>query len=587
MFITMLFTTNMNMQAQVTVGSLLPNEDGALLDLKMYDSIPNLKNSNKGILFSKVKLASYNSLEPLYSAASATDKLKATGMIVYNVNTSGIGLPAGLVQWNGEEWIPLSQEPSLADFTMDCSKVKVQGFFNKGKALSTLENTLIFPVNITKEGSYDINAIVLEGNTATGAGFSFSNSGEFHHKGVAYVTLLGQGMPNKATSEIAGAAKNRVEMIINGNNACTTSNLIRVDSIQARFAFDCGTLIPYFDMEKGVPVDPDHNVMLLRIVSMSAGGEYRVETDSVNGVQFKSSGILIGANQTITLYGDGAPIKSGNFTYLLSSNSTIPTQTCTADVFVPYGNKTIYVGSANSGDYDMGAANAALPLMSKNDDLFDYGNYSAAPFHIKKGASITISRSNSTSTTNFNNFTAVFIGQPLIPNQAMADSLVAYVKRGGAAFIAMDNGGKATFRRIIESFSGAGTYPVSLMTDNNDDLTPFTNGNPIVNDYLNLSGKYLGRDKTDNFFFTNVPQDWLVVAGTRAQARVIMHRTYRLLLAGDGGIFSGNSTATVANELPAVVSTVGAPMTKSYAGGVAHNSAFLVSLLMWAIDTSE
>lgn len=103
-----------DIQAQVTVGSeLIPNQ-GALLDIKTQEpSNINIDEQNltatKGIGLSRVWLTNFNELYPMYNAGSlpadyANQKLLQKGLTVYNVNAA-FQKGKGIYVWDTEKWI--------------------------------------------------------------------------------------------------------------------------------------------------------------------------------------------------------------------------------------------------------------------------------------------------------------------------------------------------------------------------------------------------------------------------------------------------------------------------------------------------
>jgi len=103
------------LSGQVTIGAIVKAEDGALLDIKEKQvdnpnllDLASLENSKKGILFPKVMLIANDQLAPLYGQSSGNPDpdtcLKATGMVVYNVNENATKLEVGFYFWDGEQW---------------------------------------------------------------------------------------------------------------------------------------------------------------------------------------------------------------------------------------------------------------------------------------------------------------------------------------------------------------------------------------------------------------------------------------------------------------------------------------------------
>jgi hypothetical protein len=99
-FLSLLFTTSL--YAQVTIGSLTEPEQAAILQVKEFEAVSGsgAKTANKGILLPRVKL---NSATDISVITNDPDKIvELTGLLVYNVNTIGMG--EGIYEWNGREW---------------------------------------------------------------------------------------------------------------------------------------------------------------------------------------------------------------------------------------------------------------------------------------------------------------------------------------------------------------------------------------------------------------------------------------------------------------------------------------------------
>lgn len=101
-----------SLSAQVTIGSGNEPEEGALLDIKTIkapDSKPDGATTNKdggGLLLPRVELTQKDapffieSSDPQYD----TNRLKLTGLLVYNLSTTSDGLKPGIYMWNGGQW---------------------------------------------------------------------------------------------------------------------------------------------------------------------------------------------------------------------------------------------------------------------------------------------------------------------------------------------------------------------------------------------------------------------------------------------------------------------------------------------------
>lgn len=103
------FFIALSINSQVTIGSLNEPVKGSILDIKQFN--PDNKNitAKAGILLPRVELKSPTELS--FSDFTISDdldeggqKLKHTGMIVYNVNET-LPFKKGIYVWSGSEWL--------------------------------------------------------------------------------------------------------------------------------------------------------------------------------------------------------------------------------------------------------------------------------------------------------------------------------------------------------------------------------------------------------------------------------------------------------------------------------------------------
>ncbi|MDR0829123.1 MAG: hypothetical protein LBN95_03310 [Prevotellaceae bacterium] len=200
--------TFMGANAQVTIGSNNTPAAGALLQLIEEDvtavpteDVTSLQNATKGLLFPRVSLRAYNVLDPLYGtavedadgewidAATEEERLRATGMVVFNVNPTAKGLDEGLYVWRINEWLKISEGQPAAVFTpVLCENIVVHGVYTQGKAVTTDNYIEITILNVERPGSYTISA-------ATGNGYNFFLSGVVLDRGRTTIKLPCQGTP--------------------------------------------------------------------------------------------------------------------------------------------------------------------------------------------------------------------------------------------------------------------------------------------------------------------------------------------------------------------------------------------------------
>ncbi|MDR1624310.1 MAG: hypothetical protein LBS04_04985 [Tannerellaceae bacterium] len=104
------------LQAQVSVGSLSPAGEAALLQIKEYEATaPGGATANGGLLLPRVELKGMSNITFIQSPTQE-QKLNLTGLLVYNVNTSG-GMEEGIYEWDGSSWGLLEIESKSARTT--------------------------------------------------------------------------------------------------------------------------------------------------------------------------------------------------------------------------------------------------------------------------------------------------------------------------------------------------------------------------------------------------------------------------------------------------------------------------------------
>ncbi|MBK5721566.1 hypothetical protein JGH11_11860 [Dysgonomonas sp. Marseille-P4677] len=118
----------LNIKAQVTIGSGLPPEKGALLDIKEKKAdldAGNLETAiSGGLLMPRVHLLDTKSLAPLIDSSFILNNVNEytrlkqthTGLMVYNLTIStSKNLSQGLYKWDGTAWNMIVDEKSLAN----------------------------------------------------------------------------------------------------------------------------------------------------------------------------------------------------------------------------------------------------------------------------------------------------------------------------------------------------------------------------------------------------------------------------------------------------------------------------------------
>lgn len=616
-------TFNFIASAQVTIGSGETPERGAGLQLKEWteqspdgNNLTTLANSTKGLLFPKVLLKKYNELAPLYGendSSTTQEKLKATGMVVYNVNPDAEGLDEGFYFWNGYEWAPFGSGSSIAEFEpISCDNIRIFGTYTKGEPLAPNANYISMEVNVTKKGSY-----VIVVTTDSNNGYYFSTSGTFLNTGKYTIILPGAGTPLNSGTDI-------LKYIINnepytGMDACAKS--ITVEDKKPDYTFSCSTITVSTNLTVNTP-STTNDIIKMRITAplSAAGATYVIETDEINGLSFSGEGIINGGTQIVTLYANGTPTISGNHTFTIRTNSTSSDATCTAEVTVVGRSMSVLIlcwMSGTAGDRDLwGGTNdsnyASVRQMLTKGGLFNTTSSSLYPIsaiNVERLPTSAAGNSASSPQTEVQSRLRsatppdiVLLNFDYRPNNETVATLIQYVNNGGVLIYCSDHdnetgaSGVQRQSRMKDMIDGVFdlSSPGVTITPRNDyqNMMQLLPGNPIVEGmYQDISGKYLGRDSGWNCMIdkSTVPSDaYVLMRANDDHPRSIMHKTKPFVWIGDGGVFSGYPNSTSAVDYPCTAdATTGLPVTTrttAYWTQPGYNAHFFANFMAWAIE---
>jgi hypothetical protein len=216
-------------------------------------------------------------------------------------------------------WNITSEGTLQKDSVGNCMPVAVNGSFIVNKPVND-SNFLIITLNITLPGDYSVTTDKING-------YSFNAAGSFKDTGSISLKMLCSGMPL-----LAGTDKFTIRY--NGSN-CEAFVTVSPDTIAVAdytlqdSSGNCisNTVIGSY-LEKTM-LDTSNKVGIS--VDVITPGTYSISTDTVNGYSFKASGIFATAGiQTVFLYGNGTPFKTGDDIFTVSANAS----TCNFPVHV-------------------------------------------------------------------------------------------------------------------------------------------------------------------------------------------------------------------------------------------------------------
>lgn len=168
LFLALLFIIQ-PMQAQVTIGSGIEPDPGALLDLKEKQPDAGNSTAGKGVNFPRVRLANINNLFPMFeddgaggyridtkSYVKALEDARHTGLTVYNI-ASGQGFSPGFYFWDGERWKKMVTEiPPVAGVQIGLTELSANTLTLTGNNQGGGGTFLSFgnSIQIPEDGSY-------------------------------------------------------------------------------------------------------------------------------------------------------------------------------------------------------------------------------------------------------------------------------------------------------------------------------------------------------------------------------------------------------------------------------------------------
>ncbi|MEP7164279.1 MAG: hypothetical protein ABI741_06275 [Ferruginibacter sp.] len=244
-------------------------------------------------------------------------------------------------------------QPALYNYT----GYQISGLYYPGVAL-TAANAITAIVEVIVPGPYSVNTI-------TTNGISFAASGMFTTTGLQSIVLQGSGTP------IATGSYTYVLLSSGGQNTGVVINVTNQPPPAAVFTFggpgNCPGAVISGNYFTGIMLGSNNTVTLT--VNVTTVGSYFINTGtSINGMSFSDSGTFVSTGaQAVTLYGYGAPLVQGNYTFQAQA-ANVPgcvfvvntTQMSNAD-FTFAGAPGACSGVQVSGTYI-----TAIPLNSQN-----------------------------------------------------------------------------------------------------------------------------------------------------------------------------------------------------------------------------
>lgn len=476
------------------------------------------------------------------------------------------------------------------DFELVCddtnNKIEIRGDYQEDTQLSQ-GNSILIPVKVLAPGttSLELKGHFVVGNATTPVSFKANNvnlSFNANRNNIQFVTLYPDAVRiPKGTTAI------KFTNLTPGISAiCTTFPEIEVEVQPIRYSVLCHTV----RVQGSYLVDANHgagNYIELQ-VNVDYPGPYTVTTNEVNGVSFVASGTFTGqGQQTIRLIPTAKYTVGGSLNYTITTNSQAGTTTCSAMVDVRF--RDIVVLRLGLNNYGPSTSNtyAGGAILNSRVNFGPTGKVKVNSIRILdtslQGESLR----------NYISSNKVDIIVNVIGYNATAatnDVLLDFVRNKKGVLITGDeNTVHTTTKSFIEALTSSSgiTYNSSFTMVN--PVLSSANNDPIINGtFGNLSGKYLGNDATNGWYYSNLPSSIVPLISKQNDASSIWalkHRDLGYVFVGDGGWFVGTAINTSTNVWPSRYLADGTPKAKPYYQGTeVYNSVLYANVMAWAIE---
>lgn len=586
--------------AQVTIGSGIAPEKGALLQLKEKDAPDGEATAaTGGLLLPRVVLTEKTELYPMflrnpgepnsgpnpdYSAnKDALDKVH-TGLIVYNLSEDGAkDLCRGLNQWDGQQWKCLqTQTDRVISAPVECSEIVIKGAYVEGKSVD-VGNSMEITLDVKKAGIFVISA-------TSANGYSFYQSGATLSTGKQTIRLSCSGKPVREGID---------QLLFEGISleaGCQPE--VTVSSSPAVYAVNCSSIAIKGRYLKGTSLTSE-NLITMK-VTVSSPGSYMIETPETQGISFHADGKFNNTGTfTVTLSGRGTPTINTDFPVTVLANTPQGNNSCIATIPVTLPSMTYAVigRSNNTYTWDSGPRKSALA----NGQSFGPDGVvrimAFTPLWITEDVNTARDYLDGGYNGKYPDV-VLYFAYGAAPDEGLTTALENYIDKNGCVVYGAADGtsdqvnilmeGLFGTRPAIAQSGGAGDDDVYLISNMQDD--------PVINGpFGNLSGRHWGEDNgtTGSVIIKGLPENSVQVCSARSLSKTIQDPVYSIVWYNDSKnfLYFGDCPGSeISNNdiggYPSNYDSRGIPLSKFYGPGnyrqYVYNSALELNAVAWA-----
>jgi len=588
-------------------------------------AVLNVQSSDKGVLVPRMTEAERENI-----------KNPANGLLIYNTDEECFNY----YSFQDSTWQSVCGRLGKAKIDgVDCSGIRVYGNYIQ-KVATTLNERIVIPVNVTREGSYDATVVAMfDANTPNG--YTFTGNGTFLYTGMQSITLTAQGTPEEAhfDTSIPPTVGDNILININGTDydACSQT-IIPVIPAAADYDVSCGSAKIYgvYTMapdntnsdDQSHYIEVQVNVNDIGIGNATSG--WSAETNKVNGVQFRGSGNFTSQGpNTVRLYAVQGikpttldPIvlsmtfqtKNGEVDCQVTLRAAYPPKKIAAFGDTNVYGYSLYTGASKyflSSDYNFGSKDYSTVKMIDNFPVpANYQKYGAFAYRLLNN--------DVNSATNWNTIMndkvdIVVIGYPAAGFSAAGAALALKYLNAGGIIIHFTESSPSYLINAIFGMPNGTINGDNFAGDENLTLPSFAD--PILNGPFqpeglkSLGGLDIGGDsQTYLQYVTGLPSTGILVYGYNSSAptatgpRVSAFRAtgQRYFYFGDGGYLTNDDNGSWLNNITEPFATTNDPplkdgqyrpavrpaTTTGYPNG-AYNSFFFGNLIAWAVNEAQ
>lgn len=387
------------------------------------------------------------------------------------------------------------------------------------------------------------------------------------------------------------------------------------------YTLDCSSIEIFGLYRINQALDSEKHYITMDIVTdeFALGGSYHIKTEVIDGISFESKGIITQVGrQSIKLIGRGMPSNVSLKQFTISSNSTLPQNSCSVSIQPIIGKKNIVAIGSYTYGLTSGREDGCSAMIN---DLMNYGNDPNSIIKYEGFASLEteLNLTNSriakyTGADGSTPYDIIVITYNETPNDTQRAYLTNYVNKGGVLIYLDQRVVQGNADMVDAIFDGSGlSRPKSILNYCNQVIKFSDINDEILNgpfgDVRNLQW---GEDFSNSCGLTDIPEGAIIYSSninaftnnpgtgiTDVKATMLRHPTKNFFWCGDSGLIHGGSstdnTTTPFWVGPVTINGITYPKypikKPNYGNSTprkdVYNSVVFANVMAWALRVAE